>query len=82
MYLSSFRVGNCPHRLVELARGGMRAAVIANAMDAAPPEIRTDGIKRELSALTALGLHRPHPHSWKRCPQVPGSGAFGRDFRE
>lgn len=34
----------------------MRAAVIANAMDAAPSEIRTDGVKRELSALTALGL--------------------------
>ena len=56
MYLSSFRVGNCPHRLIELARGGTRAAVIANAMDAAPSEIRTDGVKRELNALTALGL--------------------------
>jgi dipeptidase E len=56
LYLSSFRVGNCPHRLVELARGGVRAAVIANAMDAAPSEIRRDGVKRELSALTALGL--------------------------
>jgi dipeptidase E len=56
MYLSSFRVGNCPHWLVELARGGMHAAVIANAMDAAPSEIRSDGVKRELSALTALGL--------------------------
>jgi dipeptidase E len=56
MYLSSFRVGNCPDRLVELARGGLRAAVIANAMDATPSEIRSDGVKRELSALTALGL--------------------------
>jgi dipeptidase E len=56
MYLSSFRVGNCPHRLIELARGGTRAAVIANAMDAAPSEIRTDAVTRELNALTALGL--------------------------
>jgi dipeptidase E len=56
MYLSSFRVGNCPDRLIELARGGTRAAVIANAMDAAPSEIRTDGVTRELNALTALGL--------------------------
>jgi dipeptidase E len=56
MYLSSFRIGNCPDRFVELARGRLRAAVIANAMDAAPSEIRSDGVERELSALTALGL--------------------------
>jgi dipeptidase E len=56
MDLSSFRVGNCPGQLVRLARGGRRAAVIANALDAAPPEIRSEGVKRELDALTALGL--------------------------
>jgi dipeptidase E len=56
MYLSSFRVGNCPGQLVRLARDGRRAAVIANAMDATPPEIRSEGVKRELDALTALGF--------------------------
>ena len=56
MYLASFRVGNCPCQLVRLARGDRRAAVIANAMDAAPPEIRSESVKRELDALTALGL--------------------------
>jgi dipeptidase E len=54
MYLSSFRVGNCPERLVELAKGGTRAAVIANAMDAAPPQVRREAVARELHALTAL----------------------------
>jgi dipeptidase E len=56
MYLSSLRVGNCPGQLVRLARGGRRAAVIANAMDATPPQIRSEGVKRELDALTALGF--------------------------
>jgi dipeptidase E len=54
MYLSSFRVGNCPERLVELAKGGTRAVVIANAMDAAPPQVRREAVARELHALTAL----------------------------
>ena len=54
MYLSSFRVGNCPDRLVELAKGGRRAAVVANAMDAAPPQVRREAVTRELDALTAL----------------------------
>ena len=56
LYLSSFREGNCPERLVDLARGGRRAAVIANAMDAAPPEVRNEAVRRELDALTALRL--------------------------
>lgn len=56
LYLSSFRVGNCPDQLVALARGGTHTAVIANAMDAAPPDIRLAGAHRELTALTDLGL--------------------------
>jgi hypothetical protein len=54
MYLSSFRVGNCPDRLVEFAKGGTRAAVVANAMDAAPPQVRREAATREIDALTAL----------------------------
>jgi dipeptidase E len=56
MYLSSFRLGSCPERLLVLGGGRTRTAVIANAMDAAPPEIRTAGVHRELNALGALGL--------------------------
>ena len=56
LYLSSFRIGNCPERLVELARGGRRAAVIANATDVYPAPARVEGVQRELDALGALGF--------------------------
>jgi dipeptidase E len=56
LYLSSFRIGSCPERLVELSRGGTRAAVVANAMDAAPDDVRRVAVDLELAALSALGL--------------------------
>jgi hypothetical protein len=56
MYLSSFRLGHCPKRLVSLARNGEAVAVIANAMDAAPPDVREAGVQREVLALTGLGF--------------------------
>ena len=56
MYLSSFRLGNCPKRLVSLARHGKWVAVIANAMDAAPPEVREGSVQLEVIALTGLGF--------------------------
>jgi dipeptidase E len=56
MYLSSFRLGNCPKRLVSLARHGTWVVVIANAMDAAPPDVREAGVQREVLALTGLGF--------------------------
>ncbi len=56
LYLSSFRMGRCPERLVELARGGRRAAVIANAMDPLPVEVRRQAVDLEVAALTQLGL--------------------------
>lgn len=56
LYLSSFRMGDCPERLVELARGGTRAAVIANATDVYPAPDRVEGVQRELDALGALGF--------------------------
>jgi dipeptidase E len=56
LYLSSFRIGNCPERLVELAHGGSRAGVIANAMDAAPADVRHEAVQLELRALSELGL--------------------------
>ena len=56
LYLSSFRIGGCPERLVDLARGGRRAAVIANAMDPAPAEVRRQAVELEAAALAELGL--------------------------
>jgi dipeptidase E len=56
LYLSSFRMGDCPERLVELARGGRRAAVIANATDVYPAQDRAEAVQRELDALRPLGF--------------------------
>ena len=56
LYLSSFRLGSCPERLAELARGG-RAVVIANATDVYPPEGRAEAVARELDGLSELGFH-------------------------
>jgi dipeptidase E len=56
LYLSSFRIGDHPERLMELLGPGRRAAVIANALDDAEPQIRKEGVERELEALGALGL--------------------------
>ena len=56
LYLSSFRMGHCPERLLDLTRGQTSAAVIANATDAYPPENRSAGVARELDDLTELGF--------------------------
>lgn len=56
LYLSSFRMGRCPERLLDLTRGGRRAAVIANATDVYASDDRADGVARELEALGDAGL--------------------------
>ena len=56
LYLSSFRMGDHPERLLDLVDARLPAAVIANAMDGQPPEVREDGVRRELDALSELGL--------------------------
>jgi dipeptidase E len=55
LYLSSFRVGAHPERLLSLA-SGRRTAVVANAMDAQPVAERATGVQQEFSDLGALGL--------------------------
>lgn len=56
MYLSSFRIGDHPERLVALLEPSARAAVVANACDAYPTEDRRQGVEREIAALSALGI--------------------------
>lgn len=56
LYLSSFRLGCCPERLLELTRQGRRAAVIANAADVHPPERRSEAVAYELQALREIGF--------------------------
>ncbi len=57
LYLSSFRLGNHPERLVALlddANGP--AAIIPNACDAYPADGRKEGVQREEDALAGLGI--------------------------
>ncbi|MGI5170700.1 Type 1 glutamine amidotransferase-like domain-containing protein [Spirillospora sp. CA-253888] len=58
MYLSSWRLGDHPERLLDLLDdpAGARAAVIANAVDALPDAERRAAVEREVHALAALGL--------------------------
>src|SRR5262245_55803490 len=57
LYLSSFRMGDHPEYLTDLVGGNnQRAAVIANAMDDAPGDVRRSGVERELAALAELGF--------------------------
>lgn len=56
LYLSSFRTGDHPERLVQLVRGGGRTLVVANAMDGAPDDVRSTAVQLELDSLAALGL--------------------------
>lgn len=56
MYLSSYRLGDHPERLLALLHAGGPAAVIANALDVASEEVRGHGVTRELAALAELGL--------------------------
>jgi dipeptidase E len=56
LYLSSFRIGDRPDRLLALRRTGRPVAVVANGIDAAPADVRAAGVQRELDALAELGL--------------------------
>lgn len=57
LYLSSYRLGNNPHRLTELAGSNKKAALIANAMDFLTDQAgRKESAEREITDLKALGF--------------------------
>lgn len=56
MYLSSFRLGDHPERMLDLLGGATSAVVIGNALDAVPDDLREGGVVYELAALERLGL--------------------------
>ena len=56
LYLSSFRLGDHPERLVALLPRSARVAVICNAIDTEEPEIRREKVADEITWLTELGL--------------------------
>jgi dipeptidase E len=56
LYLSSFRTGDHPEHLLRLVHRPGRAVVVANAMDGAPPDVRTAAVQLEVDSLARLGL--------------------------
>lgn len=56
LYLSSYRLGDHPEHLRALFGERARVAVIANALDAVPAELRAEMVDRELADLAGLGL--------------------------
>jgi dipeptidase E len=56
LYLSSFRLGTAPEHLVRLVGLGARVAVVANAIDDEPADVRAAKVDDEVRALERLGL--------------------------
>ncbi|GHF50411.1 dipeptidase E [Deinococcus metalli] len=54
LYLSSFRMGNHTHRLLDMLRGGRETALIRNAVEGQP--FRQDSLDRDVGDLEQLGL--------------------------
>ncbi len=57
LYLSSFRVGEYPERLLRMADAAPRVALVPNALDhVVDPAVRGAGLQRDLDDLTSIGL--------------------------
>jgi dipeptidase E len=56
LYLSSFRLGNQPQRMVQMTRAPKRALVVVNSCDLFPEHERAPKAQQELAALGGLGL--------------------------
>ncbi|MGW1346646.1 Type 1 glutamine amidotransferase-like domain-containing protein [Kribbella sp. NPDC002412] len=56
LYLSSFRLGDHPERLVALLPPSARVAVICNSIDNEDPAVRREKVADEITWLTELGL--------------------------
>jgi len=56
LYLSSFRLGDHPERLVDLLPPHARVAVICNSIDTEDPAVRREKAAEEIAWLTDLGL--------------------------
>src|SRR5215469_5648741 len=55
LYLSSYRIGHFPDRLLGLS-AGRRAALVPNALDGLPDTVRSDALQRDIADLGELGL--------------------------
>jgi dipeptidase E len=66
LYLSSFRLGDHPERLVALLPSAGRVAVICNSIDIEDPAVRREKVADEITWLTELGL-RPEELDLRSC---------------
>lgn len=66
LYLSSFRLGDHPERLVALLPPAARVAVVANAIDTEEPLVRDEKVAAERRWLVELGL-RPDEIDLRDC---------------
>jgi dipeptidase E len=57
LYLSSFRLGNHPQKLVDLVKGNMRAVVVINACDYLSDAERLIRVQEEFAALQSLNFY-------------------------
>lgn len=57
LYISSYRLGNTPEKLVKLLSDNKKAAVIANAMDFLEKSERIKCVQQEITDLAKLGLN-------------------------
>lgn len=78
LYLSSFRLGDHPERLVALLPPAGRIGVICNAIDAEDPPVRRDKVAAELTWLSELGL-RPEELDLRSYSER--GARFGQDLR-
>ena len=77
MYLSSWRLGNRPDRLLALTGGPGRAAVVGNAMDAVDARTRTAAVAYEQTVLSGLGYEVAEVDLRS---DDPGTALVGRDL--
>lgn len=56
LYLSSFRLGNHPERMVAILPPAARVAVICNSIDTEDPAVRREKVADEITWLSELGL--------------------------
>lgn len=57
LYLSSFRLGNLPQKLVDLVKGNLHAVVVINACDHLSDEERLMRVNQEFAALQSLDFN-------------------------
>ncbi len=56
LYLSSYKFGRYPERMLPLIKGTKKTAVIMNAQDNVLPRRRAERLQEEIEKLTNLGL--------------------------